>query len=201
MEWKIFKGWHYDTCLSQSHRTCWGLSADPLQSGNALGHSTGQPVPQRSGSFQQHRPASWTRWAVTAGTNAGNCRTTAEGSGGSWRIRTINTWDCFLGHIVLLFLVKTAVMWPGVCGNYDSPVLLCLCSCMSKFICLLICEELLTVPKTSGALSSAQWSVGHCSGWRRGSLGAALVAVPCKRHKYTVKMTETIVQIAFNMKT
>lgn len=43
-----------------------------------------------------------------------------------------------------------------VCGNCYSSVLLCLCCNMSKFIWLLICEVIRTVPKTSGALSFAQ---------------------------------------------
>jgi len=77
------------TCLSQSHKTCWGPSPDPLQSGIASGHSAGPPGPRSSGSVQQHRPPSWTCWASTAGKDASSCPTTAEGSRGPCGKRTL----------------------------------------------------------------------------------------------------------------
>lgn len=82
-------------------------------------------------------------------------------------------------YIVLLADVKTAVTWPVVHGNYWFPQF---CCSMSKFTSELICEVTLTVSKTPGARSSSQRSAERCSCWRRDSSGAALVAVPCKRH-------------------
>ena len=196
---------YYDTCLSQSHRTCWGPSADPPQSETVSGHRTGLPGPQSSESVQQHRPESWPRWAATAGTDAGSCRTTVEGSGGSWRIGTVNKlyvkyslsvycvayWCKTRSHVTLVFVENVIHRFRCVCVvDYVK---------VHMFIDL--CEVTLTVPKTSGALSCAQWSAGHCSGWRRGSLEADLAAVPCKRQKYRLKMTGTSTQIAFDMKT
>lgn len=106
------------TCLSQSHKTCWGPSAYPLQSGIASGRSAAPPGPQSRGSVRQHRPASWTRSAATAGKDAGSCLTAAEGSAGSWGSR------------------GGGVQYIGVLVR-TLPVVL-------------------TVPKTSAALSSAQ---------------------------------------------
>lgn len=155
----------WQTYLSQSHRTCWGPSVDLLQSGISWDRSPGPPGPRCSESSQQHRPPSCTRWAVTAGTDAGNCRTAAAGSAGSWRIVEGNKFKETVTH----------------CFHYVSVAV-----CQSSYDYWSV-RLFLTFLKTSGGLSSAQWSAGHCSGWRKGSLGAALVALSCKRHTHRLK--------------
>lgn len=76
-------------------------------------------------------------------------------------------------------------MWPGVNGTNDSPVSCWVCR---KISCVCNWTRLcLTVPKMTEGLSCAQWSAVRCSDWRRGSLGATLVAVPWKRHEVTLQ--------------
>lgn len=76
-------------------------------------------------------------------------------------------------------------MWPGVNGINDSPVSCWVCR---KISCVCNWTRLcLTVPKMTEGLSCAQWSAVRCSDWRRGSLGATLVAVPWKRHEVTLQ--------------
>lgn len=183
----------WQTYLSQSRRTCWGPSVGLLQSGIAWDHSPGPPGLRSSESSQQHRPPSWTRWAVTAGTDAGNCRTAAAGSAGSWRTMEGN-------KSISLLMRKTAVMWlvfKETVTHWFHYVSVAVCQSSYDYWSVSL---FLTFLKTSGALSFAQWSAGHCSGWRRGSLGAALAALSCERHTRRLKMTDRTQLIIFVFK-
>ena len=124
----------WQTCRNQSRRTCRGPSADPLQSGIASGHSRGLPASRRNGSVQKHRPASWTRWAATAGTSAGNCRTAAEGSGGSWWVSAVTQLCLCIQHIALLGDVGASSHVPPPIGNCWLTVSLSFCGRVGKLI-------------------------------------------------------------------